>query len=380
MYMKNKNQKLRLTMTILISVFAFIFLGLAFVLQYPSGFNYTPLGETTYEHALRYAYENNPNFGERKISEIAILGSHDSCSYDITFFSKPNPNQHEIANNFFVHTLAQGLGTRLAKAQAHDLTTQLMYGVRYFDFRITFVDDQYYTSHGYISNLLEKNLKQIINFLDKNKGEYVFIDIFYFYEGDGTYNNLAKYFETVKGDSGKSIYDFVNYDTTKHLHELTYNDLTNSGEESAVIILPKETHNSDIDNKTKLDDPQYLKYFMPNDRPQGGGGGCMRNEDNLANMKDKIEEFDKNTSPKIKKYGAQFTPSEKYIWEVATGWSLIDMSVKSNKYIFDNVDVAEAFNHFQIYQTDYATSMYENFNYKINEIIKNQNLKTSINS
>lgn len=87
---------------------------------------------------------------DAKISEIAIPGSHDSGTYGMNY---------------------------TAETQDCSFEEQLNRGVRYFDVRVNFVDDDYVIFHGPINGAkYEHVLKDIKNFLDENPSEFLILD------------------------------------------------------------------------------------------------------------------------------------------------------------------------------------------------------------
>ncbi len=85
-----------------------------------------------------------------KINKIAIPGSHDSGTYGMN------------------HT---------AETQDCSFEEQLKRGVRYFDVRVNYVDDDYVIFHGPINGAkYEQVLDDIKNFLDENPSEFLILD------------------------------------------------------------------------------------------------------------------------------------------------------------------------------------------------------------
>ena len=149
-----------------------------------------------------------------KIVDIALLGSHDSFSDGITFSSNPNTNEGGIVNNKVVNILGKGLIVKMSKAQMVGAKSQLYAGVRYFDVRLTKIDDEYYTCHGYLSNTFDTYLKEVVEFLDNHPGEFIIFDIQYLYaNGDETnkledFNDLSTFMDSIKSKKGNSIIDY----------------------------------------------------------------------------------------------------------------------------------------------------------------------------
>lgn len=203
----------------------------------------------TYSNVLKDSVTNM----DALITDIALLGAHDAFSSKINMKSKPNVVENSLFGNKLVNTLGKGLVVRLSKSQTVGASSLFNAGVRYFDIRITKYEDEYYTTHGYLSDKLENYLQDLVECFAGVTGEYVVLDFQHYYLDDKSnysidileYNKLLDFIGTIKNSVGKSLIDYINYDTlTDSIGSLTYGKVTNNGSDNGVIIISKVKDNN----------------------------------------------------------------------------------------------------------------------------------------
>lgn len=319
-----------------------------------------------YSNVMRKANSGNPNFANSKVYDIGMLASHDAMSDKISsssdFDYKSNiPELAGLENTEIVKSVA----ANYARAQSQSLYKQLNAGVRYIDARITCMKGTFYTTHSLISGKLELYLKELITFLLDNPGEFIVLDINYYSTKEKNATQLAEYMETVKVQKdGKNynIYDFINYDTSKDFDQVTYNDVTNSGQKGGLIILPTDL--GEVKNSS------LSKFFKSKTR--------VNKWYNEADSEKLISQVDAAANERKNKVGfrcnqLQTTPdAQKIIFNL---WgSLIKDAETHNTAVVGN-------SHFEYWLTcmpivwfDDVTSNENNFNSKVNNKILNYNL------
>jgi len=333
---------------------------------------------TQYEYVLKDVVKN-----ETKIVDIAMLGSHDSFSDNISNKSNTNVNEDNIVNNDYVNFFGKGFATRMSKAQTCGAKDQLYAGVRYFDVRITKIDDSYYTHHGYLSDYLYVYLQEVVDFLGSHNGEYIIFDIQHFITKDTEnysisqeeYQNLFDYIESFKNSSNKSILDYINYDTsTDDIGNLTYGQVTKNGSESGVVLLAKTNEFNFAylrDNDGNYDENRNYKSIR----------SYWHNKNSDKEMLDGIEneyQFVKahDYSNKLVINQAQktaFIASADIIRSVFS-WSLLDMANNFNAKLVEDKDrFVRWLDYMPILMVDNSTSNKKDFNKKANEYIKEFN-------
>lgn len=323
-----------------------------------------------YSHLFKDIYNQNKNFGNVPITKIAMLGSHDAMSYNISFLSKADTTRGKtrkdnFASNPFLFMLAKGNIVRLSKAQSVDPYEQMKAGSRYLDVRITNIGSEFYTSHGLVSDALENSFTYVLKFLDENPGEFIIINILYYYQDTKSWDELCDYIKTIEYN-GKNLFDYVNYDTNNtDLSLLTYNKLTNNGNKAGVVFISKE-----------YDGTRYKNYFA---FKHILNNNCKEGNYNLIDEKinDIVENSKTYDDTYLKVNQTQITPDVKSILNVFANWSLINISDKHNSVVVKNNYYKEWIENMPIYLTDNVTSNKSNFNKILNESIIEYNLKIS---
>lgn len=347
--------------TIIVVVFAFF----VFLAQASFSFIKTKNVNATSSHLLKELVQENPNLANTPITKIAIMGAHDSLSYDINYHSMPNSSQDTYSNNSFLYNTCRGFIARYSKTQLEDVYTQLQCGVRYVDARVTNIDGVFYTSHGLVSGTLEKSLLQILKFLYENPGEYIFFHILYFYPGNSSWSELDEYISTVKYED-KSLFDYVNYDTAEKqtIGQVTYNDMTNSGERAGVMIFGDHgTIGTDYDKYYKL-----TKYVVTSWLNKASTKLM------IPAIDQKIDELAGHSDDYLHIIQTELTPSFKYWFDTACGWSVSDMNARNNAAVASDERFSKWLSVTPVYLCDYSTSDYKDFNKTAIEKIKQYNL------
>lgn len=285
-----------------------------------------------------------------RVVDIAMLGAHDAFSDKITTKSKLNPaetNDSFIGNKTFL-TFADGIVTRLSRAQVSNADTLLKKGVRYFDVRIAFVENEYYTTHVFLSDKLETYLKEVIAFLQANPGEFVIFDIQHAYLGYKTFDDLFNYIDSVKVN-GLSLLSFVAYDPTNiELGALTYGDVTASG--GGAVILAKTEQTATMRYHYVYKDSIRSYWHEKNVKSELIKGI----ESEYANLAENASEY----ANMLRVNQAQLTGTfgGDTIFNTIFGWSLIDMANGMNKELIKHDNFKKWFKVMPILMVDYADS------------------------
>ena len=320
-----------------------------------------------YSDIFRRINKMNNHFGDMPVTKVAMLGSHDSMSDNISYLSKPDVtreknNRDNVACNPFAYLLAKGAVVRIAKTQSKNVYEQMKAGSRYLDVRITDIDSEYYTAHGLISDTLDNNIILLLKFLDENPGEFVIVNILFFYQEDRSWDELCDYISSIKYNS-KNMFDYINYENTDiDLSQITYNVLTNNGSSAGILLV-----------SSKYDGVKYSNYFFT----ENIINPCLHEPDykkineeiniNVSNYSEYDEHY-------LKINQTQVTPNAEGILGVLANWSLISISDKHNIEIIENEDYEEWFKNMPIYLSDNVTSNKSNFNRIINDSIIQYNL------
>ena len=335
-----------------------------------------PFADTTlptkdYSNMMRLCVEKNPKLKDYPINRIACLGTHDSFSYNINMSSKPNTNEPDnLSNTPVLNVIGKGLMVRFARSQAHCVLEQLQRGVRFLDVRITYVDNTFYTSHGFISETLENSLLQVLEFLDKNPGEIIYFQIFHNFLGNGSIDLEREEFKRIKYNN-KCIYDFVNYDIENELDfsNLTYNEATCNGNKGGIILF----------DRLNYKEGNYKEYFKLTPMLDRSG----KNYHDINELKTNVEDH-YNSLPELDKKltvnNITLSPSSDRWWYFLTRPSLLRLAETINLNYLNDVDFNKYLTKMPIVSCDLATQNKGDFNIKINEklIEYNRNLVEQI--
>lgn len=283
-----------------------------------------------------------------RVVDIAMLGAHDAFSDKITTKSKMNPAETKdsfIGNKTFL-TFADGIVSRLSRAQVSGADTLLKKGVRYFDVRIAYAYNEYYTTHVFLSDKLETYLKDVIAFLQANPSEFVIFDIQHAYLGDKNFEDLFNYIDSVKVN-GRSLLSFVNYDPTNiGLGALTYGDITASG--GGAVILAKTEQTETMRYHYVYKDSIRSYWHEKNVKSELIKGI----ESEYANLTENASEY----KDMLRVNQAQLTGTfgGDTIFNTIFGWSLIDMANGMNKELIKHENFKNWFKAMPIIMVDYA--------------------------
>lgn len=355
--MKAKTKKgLKIFFITLGSVLGVILAFLIFMAQASFSFIGTRTLNDSHSNFLRSMVEQNPVIAETPVTKIAILGAHDSLSYDIGYNSIPNSSQDTYSNNKWLYYTCRGFIARQSKTQMENVYKQLKCGVRYIDARITNIGGVFYTSHGLVSGTLEKSLLQILQFLNENPGEYIFFHIVYYYPGQSSWAELDEYMASIKY-GGKSLFDYVNYNTEakENIGQVTYNDMTDGGTKAGVMIFGSH------ENKGG----EYDKYYKLSNFVVSNWLNQTNSKVAIDLIETKYNQMKDHSSDYLYIIQTQLTPSFKGWFDTACGWSVSDMNARHNARVVVDERVQKWLSAFPIYLCDYSTTDFGNFSVKV---------------
>lgn len=363
-----------------IIIFSILGLILLFVATFSMPFSFVKKPKEknlTYEYVMRDVFKDrNP-----KITEIAILGAHDSFTADIKLSSKANTNENSFESKGFINALGKGFVVRMSRTQNASCKELLYAGVRYLDARVALLDGDYYAVHGYRSNLFNTYLQDLVDFLGSHSGEMVIFDIQGFSTINGKnrkvpsqeYLDLFDYIKTIKNSDNKSLFDYVFYDTnTDYLKDLTYNDVTNNKTSAGVIILAKTSVSSYVYNRDS--DARYDKTYYWTIRSKWHDNSGVNN---ILNAIDKEYQYlleNPANDVLVANQALQNFKININLLKTYFDWSLLDMAKKLNKELVKDEDRFKRWLEVMpIFITDYTTSTYGNFNKLANQYILEYN-------
>ena len=332
--------------------------------------------DLTHEYVFKDVFSDK----DPLIKDIAIFGAHDAFSSGINFKSQPNINEPGIGTNKIVNLFAKGLMVRMAKSQNATCKELLYSGVRYLDIRITKIDDVYYAHHVLLSNPIDEYFQDIVDYLGSHAGEFLILDIQHFSTKDGKnygletedYEALINKISDIKNSLGKSIFDYVFYNTnTDKISELTYTKVTNNRTSAGVVILMKNDEFNNIyyrDDDAEYDNHDYetiRSLWHETNNTQELLEGIEAEYKYITLHHDECDDLLKVNQ--AQKTG--FLTNAKIIWSILS-WSILDMANNFNReFISHEEDFMKYLDYMPIYMVDNATSTKGDFVKTVNEYL-----------
>lgn len=118
-----------------------------------------------------------------KITQLAIPGTHDSGTFDLSLFAAPNMKDAKLIRELdeIGVDLPAEIIRNWATSQGSNFSQQLIHGARYFDIRTTMSDGVFHTYHYLLSLVrIEELLEQISSFLNNTSRECLVLDFSHF--------------------------------------------------------------------------------------------------------------------------------------------------------------------------------------------------------
>lgn len=341
-------------------IFLTIILFILVVAVCPLSFNFDSPKKN---NASNLVYESFKDNQDVYVKDIAMLGAHDAFSSNINLTSKLDPCEDGIYSKPVIGDIIKGLTIRLSKTQLSGSYDLLTHGVRYFDVRLSYVDNEWYTKHVYLSDRLETYVLPMIKFLSENKGEIVIFDIQHAYLQDASYSTLWSYLANLEYN-GISLLDFVNYNPReKSIGELKYRDVTLNGTKSGVIILAK--------------DSSSIYHHDYNSSIRSSWHDKVRDEDMFAGIENEYEYLIENSNSYddvfVVNQAQKTAQLNEQIVDTLFGWSLIDLANNFNAKLLDHIDFMKWFEVMPILMVDYSDSPKGDFNERVINKIKEYN-------
>lgn len=261
---------------------------------------------------------------QHPITEIAMLGAHNAFSSEITYFSEPGIDAHDI----FSHPAAfpiKGYLIRQSVTQRASTKELLEDGIRYFDMRLTYKNHQFYTVHNYMSEPLEDVLQAFQDFHESIHGEFILIDIQHIsgvdYQSVEHYQSLMEVFHT---------YDMIEesfFEPTIPLHSVTFGDVTNNKQKTSYVILDK----FDVEHKETYQYVSNMRSSWPNKDRAEDIINYLVDESNM------IAQMDKNTlNFRVMQAVATTALNVRGVMKSIMDWSVIHRATRLNQMLYDH--------------------------------------------
>lgn len=149
--------------------------------------------------------------GSKRLNQIALPGTHNSATYSFTRASRyaiDVPGLVKYRPPWPVSTII----AQWSKTQSRTIKQQLSDGIRYFDFRVGYQDEEFYTCHGMKGDTIRDILHTFVAFADTFPREVVIIDFNHFYNmGPTEHETLTQQMHDIVGDK---LWPFEHADLT----------------------------------------------------------------------------------------------------------------------------------------------------------------------
>lgn len=116
------------------------------------------------------------------LCQVAMLGSHDSATTDISRKSKFGPDAAVKAGRWRFMPFSHIISSRWGRTQPLKVYDQLKAGVRYLDLRTCYLRDfEFFTAHTLLSRNLLLVIEQVYRFHIEHPSEFIILDFNHFY-------------------------------------------------------------------------------------------------------------------------------------------------------------------------------------------------------
>ena len=324
----------------------------------------------------------NPRF-----IDVAMLASHDSNTYAIDINNNLDETAPKALSTFF--PIAKNYLKRFAVTQHHSIYDQIMQGVRFLQIKVSYQDDDYYTTHTIISNKLSDCVTDILKYLTSSEASGEMLGVYFHFVnlGNKTYEDFHKYVAQIKYNN-KSLYDFVNYSKVDAKNEdngylkikdLRYNDITNYGTKPGVVLI--DLHNT---NKPEWEDKNNDTYpysfdldsYILNPWHNHTSTNLLLSDIEKTYNKFKNDQEVLDNKLRINQtQAAMSTKSFRDTVNILTSGSLLSIAEKHNLDVLNLDYFDDMLSVMPVFQVDYVTSTYKDFNKLVNEKIRKHNEK-----
>ncbi|MCR4661580.1 MAG: hypothetical protein K5765_06230 [Clostridia bacterium] len=386
----SKTKKVLLGIFIPIIVLILVAVIIASILLIPSSFKIEePVLTNAYGTVL--ADIDGITTANPRYIDIACLGSHDSFSSLLKADNPADETAKPVLKTML--PIIKNFTVRYAVTQYNGIYEQLMNGTRFLHIKVTLYNNEWYTSHSVLSGKLETHILEILKYLTSANanGEIVGILFQPITLGEYSFNDLHTAIDNIKYE-GKSLFDYVNYTSVNKfndgnsgtkINELRYNDITNNGTKPGVVLFDRRS--SDYLESWDAGADQY-PYFFDMDKNAIHIWNESSNTDilmekitnniKLINDNEKYIDFLRMNQTQA----AFVSKGIKNLISSLTAPSLLNIAQNYNLKLIERTDFKEMLAAMPIFQVDFVTSSYGNFNFKANKLIReyNEELVSSI--
>ncbi len=326
-----------------------------------------------------------------KYIDIAVLGSHDAVTDKLEQYSPLDPHNAKNKLLVFAYKLIRGFAYRFGRTQTVGIYDQIAAGSRFLHIKCTYLDGEWYCSHGRLCGKLDAHLAEALRYLTSEDADGEIIGFLFqtMHMPSGvTLDDLMAHVDSVKLN-GKSVFDFVrvpradifnNGDGGVKVGDLTYNDLTLNGTApGAVIFVRRETglFRPEWEGDGELVHKCYDMDTCADHTWHSAIGRKKLLAKVHANGKRIAQDQDSKTKLRMNQSQACFTVSDaKEFFITLFAWSLLRFAKTYNNELISSPYFDEWLTRMPVFQVDYVNSNYMDFNSRVNALIRTHNENT----
>lgn len=332
------------------------------------------------------------------IGDIDGIKEADPRYIDISFLAAHDANTgraewgaplEKAANKALVtfEPLVRNYLYRYVKTQTTTIYDMLVRGCRFLHIKVTYYEGQWQTSHSVLTGELKTHIEDVLRFLSerKDRGEIVSLLFQPIYFGDRSFADMHDYLASIRYD-GKNIFDYVYYApadefgnaTGTKISDLRYNGLTKNGEKTGVVLFERrDQHHTPSWDARQTNYPYFFDMDSNALHVWHDRSDIKKLDQEIDALADKILRTDEyNDLLRLN----QTQPASCYktfydaLWAIYSR-SLLKTAEKHNVKLLETLDVNKLLKAMPVFQVDYVTSSYGNFNQRINRIIREYNEK-----
>lgn len=315
--------------------------------------------------------------------DLAFLGSHDSFSYLLEKNGRVEEGVSPAVTKLM--PLIGNYAYRFGITQTVGIFDQLMQGARFLQIKVTFFENEWYASHTVLSGKIETHITEILRYLslEESKGETVGILFQPIYMGNRSFGDLREYIASIRYD-GKNIYDYVHYDNADEFNDgkglsvsdIRYNDITCRGREAGVVLFERrDEHHSEAWDIDLHKYPYYYDLDKNALHVWHQSSNTKKLEKGIEDTYIMINSTDEYENM-LRINQTQACLSVKSAADLGsdiTAGSLLKIAKAHNLKLIEREDFFDMLRAMPVFQIDYLTSTDENFNARVNALIREYN-------
>ena len=320
-----------------------------------------------------------------RIVDIAMLGAHDANTFSL---ATDNGVDHIAADGILgkIFPVSAGLQYRFAVTQAVSPYMLLMQGARFLQFKFSLENGVWRAAHTVLGRELEKDVLDVLRFLDEHPGEVVLL-LFQCTNEEENNADCPLFDEWLAGVEykGKNLYDYAEIyvgddaladdgslsETRTDITDLTYNDVTDGGKQAGIVLLQRY---AELYGKN-----EYTRYFYDMD---ANALHRWHSRIGCSVLIDEIDDYATDlTEMRAYRFGLRVNQTQAAFSGATFGdilrdigeWSLLKFASKYNVELLENENFSDWLKAMPIFQVDFANSDYGDFNNRVNGAIRARN-------